>query len=209
MRHTNRLNLSLVFLILFLCILGCKTAEEKERQQQRAAERQQKADQKQKTADVIKTLDPNLDSWAKLAPQVKLVKEPYIKEKLVIVYRRDGGINEVLEGDVVGLGDLHASTADEVGMVVQSDCFIVRRGSYVTKDEEKKEIPAYISECEIHLVDLSLPAVIHRQKFENTELADEINSMNVDWETIKKKNRVVAREPREAIRDFLRNLPRR
>lgn len=101
MPATNKWNSFLIGLILLLCILGCKSAEEKERQQQRAAERQEKANQKQKTQDVIKALEADLDGWAKLAPPVKLTKEPYIKEKIVIVYRRAEGINEVLEGDVV------------------------------------------------------------------------------------------------------------
>ena len=97
----------------------------------------------------------------------------------------------------------------EVESVVQTDCFQVRRGSYVTKDQEKKEIPAYVSECETALIDLAPPAIIYRKKFENTKLLDEINSNNVDWETIRRKKKVVAPEPQAEIRDFLLSLPRR
>ena len=66
-----------------------------------------------------------------------------------------------------------------------------------------------MSECEVAVIDLSLPATIYRKKFENTKLQDEISSKNVDWETVKRKNKVVAPEPQGEIRDFLLSLPRR
>jgi hypothetical protein len=132
-----------------------------------------------------------------------------VKGKVVIVYRRAEGVNEILESDFVKLGELHAQTPEEVQTVVQTDCFQVRRGSYVTKDEEKKQIPSYISECEVSLVDLSVPAIIYRRKFENTKLPEEITSLTVNWEEIKRKNKVVAPEPRDEIRDFLLGLPRK
>lgn len=209
MQSAKILNLFFVAVIFLSAVLGCKSAAEKAQDQQRQAQRDQKAQQKQKTADLIKSLEPMTDGWAKLAPPLKLAKDPYVKGKVVIVYRRADDINEVLENDVIGLGELHAASADEVQTVVQTDCFQVRRGSYVTQDQEKREIPAYISECEVALVDLSLPATIYRKKFENAKLLDEINSMNVDWEAIKRKNKVVAPEPKQEIRDFLLSLPRR
>jgi hypothetical protein len=79
----------------------------------------------------------------------------------------------------------------------------------VTQDQEKKQIPAYISECEVALIYTSLPAIVYRKKFENTKLSDEITSRSVDWETIKRKNKVVAPEPQAEIRDFLLSLPRK
>jgi hypothetical protein len=209
MRRSNLLNLLLVITVFFLAVLGCKSAAEKERDRQNKETRDQKAAQKQKTGDLIKTLEATADQWAKLAPPVKLVKEPYIKGKMVIVYRRADDVNELHENDVIGLGEVHAQTAAEVQTVVQTDCFEVRRGSYITKDNEKKQIPAYVSECEVGVIDLSIPATIYRKKFENTELMDEINSTSVDWETVKRKNKVVAREPQGAIRDFLVSLPRK
>jgi len=209
MQRTNLTSLVLVALIFFVAVLGCKSAAEKERDRQLKEQRDQKAQQKQKTSDLIKSLEEKADEWAKLAPPVKLLKDPYIKGKMVIVYRRAEDINELHENDVVGLGELHAQTPAEAQTVVQTDCFQVRRGSYITQDKEKKEIPAYVSECEVAVIDLSLPATIYRKKFENTKLQDEISSKNVDWETVKRKNKVVAPEPQGEIRDFLLSLPRR
>lgn len=209
MRRSNLSNLVLVAAVFLLAVLGCKSAAEKQKDQQHKEQRQQQADKKQKTTDLIKSLEAMADSWAKLAPTAKLTKEPYVKGKLVVVYRRADDINELHENDVIGLGELHAQTTAEVQTVIQTDCFQVRRGSYLTKDQEKKEIPAYVSECEIALIDLSQPAIIFRKKFENTKLLDEINSTNVDWEAIKRKNKVVAPEPQVEIRDFLLGLPRK
>ncbi len=209
MRRSNLWNVLLVAGMFLLAILGCKTAEEKERQRQNQERRDQQAQQKQKTAYIVKEMETKTDEWARLAPPVKLVKDPYIKGKLVIVHRRANDVNEVLENDVVGLGEMHAQTPSEVQTVVQTDCFEVRRGSYVTKDEEKKEIPAYVSECETAIIDLSLPALIYRRKFENADLKDEITAQNIDWETVKRKNKVVASQPQREIRDFLLSLPRR
>ena len=78
---------------------------------------------------------------------------------------------------------------------------VFRSGAVATspRTKRKKEIPAYVSECEITLIDLSLPAIICRKKFENTKLADEISSRSVYWDEIKRKNKVVA--PAAAGRD--------
>ena len=209
MRRSNLLNLLLLMAFFFMAVLGCKSAAEKERDRQNKEARDQKAAQKQKTSDLIKSLEAKADEWARLAPPVKLVKEPYIKGKMVIVYRRADDINELHENDVIGLGELNAQTPTEVSTVVQTDCFQLRRGNYVTKDADKKQIPAYVSECEIGIIDLSMPATIYRKKFENTELLDEINATNIDWETVKRNNKVVAAEPQGAIRDFLLSLPRK
>ena len=205
MQSSNLSNLLLVAMIFLFAVLGCKSAAEKERDRQLKEQRQQQSQQKQKTSDLIKSLEPMADEWAKLAPPLKLVKDPYLKGKMVIVYRRADDINELHENDVIGLGELHAQTPAEV----QTDCFQLRRGSYVTQDSEQKKIPAYVSECEVAIIDLSQPATIFRKKFENTKLLDEINSTHVSWETIKEKNKVVAPEPQGEIRDFLLSLPRK
>ena len=209
MRSSNQLNLFLVASIFLLAVLGCKSAAEKQSDQRAKEQRQQQAEQKKTTSDLVKSLETMADNWARLAPPAKLTKEPYVKGKLVVVYRRANDINEVHENDVIGFGELYAETPAEVQTVVQTDCFQVRHGSYLTKDQEKKEIPAYVSECEVALIDLSQPALIYRKKFENTKLLDEINSTNVNWETIKRKNKVVAPEPQTEIRDFLLGLPRK
>jgi hypothetical protein len=209
MRKANVANLVVLALMFLFAVLGCKSAAEKERDRQAKETRDKQTAQKQKTSDLIKALEPQADTWAKLAPPLKLVRDPYVKGKIVIVYRRADDVNELHENDVVGLGELHAQNAEEVQTVVQTDCFQVKRGSYVTQDQEKKQIPAYISECEVALIDASLPAIIYRRKFENTKLSDEITSRSVDWETIKRKNKVIAPEPQSEIRDFLLSLPRK
>jgi hypothetical protein len=208
MKKANGVNVLIVCAMFLLAVLGCKSAAEKENARKAKEARDQKAAEKQKTSDLIKSLEASADSWAKLAPPLKLVRDPYVKGKVVIVYRRADDVNELHENDIVGLGELHARTAGEVQTVVQTDCFQIKRGSYVTQDQEKKQIPAYISECEVALIDTSLPAIIYRKKFENTKLSDEISSRSVDWETIKRKNKVVAPEPQAEIRDFILGLPR-
>src|ERR1700741_3594197 len=126
MQKTNLFSLVLVTLMFLGAVLGCKSAAEKERDRQLKEQRDQKAQQKQKTSDLIKSLEQKADEWAKLAPPVRLVKDPYVKGKMVIVYRRADDINEVHENDVVGLGELHAQTAAEAQTVVQTDCFQLR-----------------------------------------------------------------------------------
>ena len=56
-----------------------------------------------------------------------------------------------------------ARSLDEVGTVARLDCDVQPAGIYVT--EAGYEVPATRQECTLVLVDLSIPAVIHRQAF--------------------------------------------
>lgn len=195
--------------LVLLALLACKSDEEKARDAKQAQARVQKNQQTQGAAAAIAALAAKKDEWAKLAPPDAPAQGGYVKGKLAVVYRRAAGVNEVLPNDVVGLAEIHARAPAEVQTVAQVDCFETPSGSYVTQDAEKKEIPAFKSECELTLIDITMPAVIQRKKFENSKFADQITNLNVFWADIKAKNKVVAPQPQAEIRAYLQGLPRK
>jgi hypothetical protein len=192
---------------------ACKSPEEKERDRKKAIWKREEAEKQKKTAELLKSLEPKEVEWAKLAPPLKYADKPYIKGKMVIVHRRANDATEILEDDVVGLGEMHAQSPTDVQTVVQTDCFLIPAGSYIVTiegkaehEEEKEKIPAYTSKCNVTLIDLSRPAIIARRTFENKKLDDKIESWRIA--AIRRNKQMEARQPRAEIRDFLLGLPR-
>jgi hypothetical protein len=204
MKRENLRNLVLLAAIVLIAVFGCKWATEKSPNEQPDDKKPQETPKWQRTSDILAALEPNLDEWARLAPPVKLVRQPYLQGKMVLVYRRAEGVNELAAGDVVELGELYAETVEAAQTLLQIDCYEIRRGIYTVTgtDDQKIGIPAFVSQCETNLIDLTLPAVIYRKTFENTKLTEEISSRDIDWDEIKKNNKVVASEP-GSVKDFV------
>ena len=153
----------------------------------------------------------------KLPARVQLTKEPYFKGKAAF-YSYDVELKEPdhfwlldndLRGDFSGydlkIKDVTAQTPEEVETVVLRKCQQIRKGTYriysKTTDATLNTVPAYIWRCELTIVDRTIPAVIHRKKFEST--LEETGSATGREEEFD------AGIPYEEIYDFLACLPRR
>lgn len=187
--------------LLCLTILtGCQTPEEIA-QEKIAKEQKAKAEEealaKKKALD---ELESQSDKFAAIAPPVEEVAEPYVKGKVVFVYKRAENKSEFLPADRADLGELYAQSVAEVGTVVQINCFNIEEGEYIMEKTQER-IPAFIVRCEVDVIDNTIPAVIVRKEFVNDKLPDTTTIKPGD-------TRIVATSPYKEIRDFVRNLPR-
>ncbi len=180
--------------VLILAVLGCMSGGSKE-DTQRWREKELKAQQTR--ADLAK----RGDEFAKIAAPEKLVGDPYLRSKIVIVYTWADGKNEITEDNMNRLNS-HADAKEEAKSVLKVKCSEVPAGKYVFEDSGK-EVPAFTSKCETELIDLTIPALIFRKTFENTKLKESIKK-GVFRKTPEK---VVAPNPLDEIDDFVRALP--
>lgn len=156
------------------------------------------------------------DELRKLPARVQLTKEPYIRGKAAF-YSYDVELGEEplwlldndLRGDFSGydqkIKDVTAQMPEEVETVVLRRCQQVRKGTYriysKATDATLNTVPAYIWRCELTIVDRTIPAVIHRKRFEST--LEETGSATGHEEEFD------AGIPYEEIYEFLAALPRR
>ncbi len=150
--------------------------------------------------DAAKRLSAAAGDLAKLPPKEQLTPEPYVRGKLVMVRQSPTGAFYVDAFDAGELGDVYAQTPEEVQTVALTICQRTQKGTYRTDEKPPRDLPAYATDCDVTLIDRSLPAVIFKRRFEaklderaggiaNTQ---EINSF-----------------PDYQIRDFLKTLPRK
>jgi hypothetical protein len=187
--------------LLCLTILtGCQTPEEIA-QEKIAKEQKAKAEEEALTKKkALDELESQSDKFAALAPPVEEVAEPYVKGKVIFVYKRAENKSEFLPADRADLGELYAQSVAEVGTVVQVNCFNIQQGEYI-RERTQEKIPAFIVRCEVDMIDNTIPAVIARREFINDKLPDTTTIKPGD-------TRIVAISPYKEIRDFIRNLPR-
>jgi hypothetical protein len=141
------------------------------------------------------------DEFARISAPERLVRDPYLKSKIVIVYTWADGRSEITEDNMNRLNS-HADAKDEAKSVLKVKCSEIPAGKYVFKDGGN-EIPAFSSKCETELIDLSIPALIYRKSFENTKLDESIKKGVFG----KVPEKVVAPNPLDEIDDFVRALP--
>ncbi|NJL89341.1 MAG: hypothetical protein HC916_05705 [Coleofasciculaceae cyanobacterium SM2_1_6] len=193
-------SIPLIASLLCLMLAGCQTPEEIA-QEKLAKEQKAKAEEAalaEKKA--LEELESQSDKFAAIAPPVNEVAEPYVKGKVIFVYKRAGNKSEFLPADRADLGELYAKSVAEVGTVVQVNCFNIRQGEYI-REKTQEKIPAFIVRCEVDLIDNTIPTVIARKEFINDKLPDTTTIKPGD-------TRIVAISPYKEIRDFIRNLPR-
>ena len=199
----NALSPWLLVSVLFCVTIvsGCQSPEEiaKAKQDKELADKKAQAEQAKKKA--LDELESQSDKFAALAPPIQEVEQPYIKEKVIFVYKRANNKSEFLPGDRTALGELYANSVAEVKTVVQINCFNVRDGDYINERTNEK-IPAFTVRCDVDLIDNTIPAVIVSKQFENKTLPDK---------TVLKKTdkQIVAQNPYKEIQTFVRNLPRK
>ena len=206
MKSGNLLNASALLLIVLTLIVGCKSKEERERDERMEANKKilnEKIENSKKTVDV---LNAKKDEWAKMSPPEKISDKLSLNGKAVIVYRWAGGESEIKDEDIRDLGDVAAREANEAKTILQVSCFEIKAGEYTFQNEEKTRVPAFFSRCETSLVDAEIPAVVHRKTFENKKIAETLN-VNPKYSEIPKK--VVAPNPYQEMRDFLKSLPKK
>jgi hypothetical protein len=175
-------------------------------------------------------IQKNSDEYSRLPAKTQLAKEPYLKNKLVILEQRTS--TETLEGKKLeasdrrerfwimydldrGIGDtsypkvktkkLSALTPDDVGTVVLLKFRADKIGTYSSMGEGKEKrdpVPAFQWSCDLTLVDRSIPAVIYKKSFKGKE---------PDMVTMVSRNTtyVDGNKPFKEIDEFLSNLPQK
>lgn len=180
----NAENLLIVAAIMLAVVMGCGGGSEKAKNLKEATEK----------------LNAAADDLAKLPPKEQLISEPYIKGKLVMVRQSPKGSFYVDSFDSGGFGDAYAQTAEEVQTVALLVCQRTQKGTYRTNENPPRELPAYATDCDVTLVDRSIPAVIFKRRFE-AKLGEKAGGTTNTQEI----NAFADQE----IRDFLKALPRK
>ncbi|WP_271254826.1 hypothetical protein [Pseudanabaena sp. Chao 1811] len=193
--------LLLISLFCLTIVSGCQSPEEtaKAKLDKELADKKAQAEQAKKKA--LDELESQSDKFAALAPPVQEVDQPYIKGKVIFVYKRANNKSEFLPEDRAALGQLYANSVAEVKTVVQINCFNFREGDYINERTNEK-IPAFTVRCDVDVIDNTIPAVIVSKQFENKKLPDKTVLKKTDKE-------IVAQNPYKEIQTFIRNLPRK
>jgi hypothetical protein len=145
-----------------------------------------------------------------LPEKVQLTKEPYLKGK-VAVYKTSSLETVLWHGYLTPdqeakMKDLLAQTADEVGTVVwladnskKDACPEIKKSDYKVEGEARIR-GAYVEVCEMTIIDITIPAVVFRKKFEG---------VLKDTEFVRKDDYIRARVNDMQFYDFLSSLPRK
>ena len=144
---------------------------------------------------------------AALAAPVKLAQAPYLKGKVLIVESDQGTGRYYFSTNPARYGlrkEQLAQSEDEAQTVIQVVCVQGEKvGDYITKDAEKRRIPAYASRCELKIIDKTLPAVIAQKTF----IAREIPFYEEEKTFTELDREYVVPKPFTAMADFLKSLP--
>jgi hypothetical protein len=180
-------NLWMVAAVFFIAVLGCSKSSDSARKRAESKE-------------AVEKLNAVANDFAKLPPKEQLTNEPYIKGKIVVVRQNDGGKPYVNNMDNKQFGETYANTPEEVQTVALLSCTKTQRGVYRTKENPPRELPAYSNDCDLTLVDRTIPAVIFKKRFEGT--VEETTSVTANTKEIIKY-------AEHDIREFFKSLPRK
>jgi hypothetical protein len=193
----NQLNLFLLSILGLSIVLGCSLPTKEEGEAWRKKELKE-----QKTRADLMTRS---EEFAKFTAPVKLVEEAYVKKPVVIVWIWADGKTEIMENNINRITD-HAQAAEDAQSVFKVKCSEIPAGSYKFNDDDKAAVPAFTSKCETELFDKSIPALIFKKTFENTDLKDSIKPGRF---TGKVPDKVVADIPQREIEKYVYFLPRK
>lgn len=145
-------------IVLVIVVPGCsaKGKEAKRHQDKEAAE----------------NLRAHASELANLPKRVQQTEEPYIKGKFAIVRKDNDKSFYMYDPDLATYGDTYARTPEEVQTVVLRVCQRTQKGVYKTNENPPRELPAFVTDCDITIVDRSIPAVIFKKHFD-AQLHDE------------------------------------
>lgn len=137
--------------LLPLMISGCNT-------QERAREQERK--------EALGKLNQRVAELVKIPGKTQLAAEPYIKGKMVLI-SRGSGRQYVDPASFNTFETIYARSPEEVQTVVIQDCEESRKGTYRTKENPPRELPAFSTDCDVTIVDRTQDAVIFKKRFES------------------------------------------
>lgn len=149
-------------------------------------------------------------------PPLKLADKPYLTGKILIVEQSPSNyFNGVATPGISTNPQLYGLTKEmttesipQAGTVIKVICQKGKQiGNYVTKDAEKKKLPAYAIDCTVSIIDQSIPAIIAQKNFVGEFLMDSQAVTKIGDSTEQKE--FFAYPPHEKIADFLKTLPKK
>jgi len=179
-------NALLAIAVLLATILGCN---DKERQARRQQDKEAAAKLRAAASDL-----------ANLPDKTQLTDEPYIKGKLAIVRKDNDRSFYMYDPDISSYGDTYARTPEEVQTVVLRVCQRTQKGVYRTQENPPRELPAFATNCDLTIVDRTIPAVVFKRRFEAKLREESVATANTQ--------QVEAHAGYE-IDEFLKSLPRK
>jgi hypothetical protein len=179
-----------------------------------------------KEKEAMNLLDSRADEFGRLPKKTELTTEPYLKGKLFVVDDRD---KRLYAYDFSPTGcryskecqrdagcsptsfdqfqEVRARSAEEVQTVALISCRKVKHGDYKRTGgpNQGETIPGFDINCEVAVVDKTIPAVIYKKTF-NSELLMLENETALSLSGTKE---LVASTPYREIDKFLLDLPRK
>ena len=183
--QSNVKNLLLIALIWLAVVLGCSQADDRKLKEFKEAQRK---------------LNAAATELAKLPAKEQLTSEPYLKGKVVMVRQYQGRAFHTREFDVGQFGEAAAKTPEEVQTVVVVSCLRTERGFYRTNENPPRDLPAFSHDCDLTLIDRTIPAVIFKKRFE-AKIREEAGATA--------NTKEVEAYSEHEITDFLKSLPRK
>lgn len=145
------------------------------------------------------------DELSRIPPREQLTDQPYIRGRALVVRKgHDSPYTIVEEPTTWGTDrakELMAESPEQVGTVVVMNYSKEKAASY-NIEGSKGGVGGYREVCEVTIIDLSIPAVIHRETFRGPELPP----TKVVRETT---SEILSPVDLNAVRNYVMNLPRR
>jgi hypothetical protein len=222
--------------VLSLLALGCKkeqVANQKEQEEFHRKESEatnRRLERERLARENMARLRSTADEYSRLLSKTQLAREPYLKNKLVILEQSQS--SKTLEGKKLDDFDknrerswniyeldsssytggytklkekkLLALSPEEVGTIVFLKFRVDKVGMYNLSSGEEKvgTIPAFQWSCDLTLVDRSIPAIVYKKNFkgEEPEFYKRVSSNTTH---------IAGPKPNKEIDEFLSNLPQK
>lgn len=191
---TTKIDLSIILIIGITIVLGCGQSAENKRLNDEKSQR-------------------GLKFWAarkefgQKPATVALVKQPYLKAKVVVLTVTDGVSKDndspFTYREVAGLpivADRQNSTPEEVKTVILEECKSVQKGVYRTTETPSREIPAMATNCQLTIIDRTISSVIYVKNIEGQPSQEVSVSSSA--------NKVVSVTNKETD-EFIKSLPQK
>jgi hypothetical protein len=151
-------------------------------------------------AEALRKLNERVADLAKIPGKTQIAPEPYIKGKMVLI-SRGSGKQYVDPASFNTFQSVYARAPEEVQTVVIQDCEESRRGSYRTKEDPPRDLPAMSTDCDLTIVDRTLDAVIFKKRFES--------KIDENAKVLSTTKSIQATSAFNDITAFLNSLPKR
>jgi hypothetical protein len=152
-----------------------------------------------------KRLRSQVEELSRIPPREQLTDQPYIRGRALVVTKKQHPPLTSMEDPVLWGSDrakeLMAESPEQVGTVVVMNYSKEKAASY-NIEGSKGGVGGYREVCEVTIIDLSIPAVIHRETFRGPDLPP----TKVIRETT---SEILSPVDLNAVRNYVMNLPRR